>query len=309
MTAKRADRAGEPRAASSTPSWRPEMEDWFNSRIYHPLAHRLALILIPTGISANAVSVIGGLMIVAAAFFYAALSWPVSVLLGFLAHALWHVFDGADGEVARATGKASPLGEIVDGACDYAGHGILYLTLAAILDDQLGLWAWVLGVAASGSRIVQSIHAESGRRTYLWRAYGIPWLKQAQASQDEVFRRSGFFTRISTAFASGYIALAGGMSPLVQHIDSMMVQASASPERRDEARALCRRLSRLPLRLQTLLGPNLRTAALAVSMAAGSPLWFFLAEITLANLLLLWSVRAQAACDRRLEAELSALPA
>jgi phosphatidylglycerophosphate synthase len=304
MTAGQAERANAVAPAPAPPGRPPEMEDWLNAHVFHPLAHRLARALIPTGISANAVSVIGGLMVVAAAFFYARLDWPASVLLGFLAHSLWHVFDGADGEVARASGKASPMGEIVDGACDYAGHGILYLTLAAILDDQLGLWAWALGVAASGSRIVQSIHAESGRRTYLWRAYGIPWLKQAKAGEDELFRRPGLFTRISTAFARGYIALAGGMSPLAQRVDALMAEASAAPDRREGARALCRRLSRLPLRLQTLLGPNLRTVALAASMAAGSPFWFLLVECTLVNLLLFWSVRRQAICDWRLEAAL-----
>ena len=94
------------------------MNDWLNAHIYHPLARLVAIRLQPTGITPNTVSVIGGLCIVAAALLYTELSWPVSVVLGLGAHLLWHVFDGADGDLARLTGKTSPRGEMIDGLCD-----------------------------------------------------------------------------------------------------------------------------------------------------------------------------------------------
>src|SRR4051795_4096486 len=133
MATRRSDeRLQEGRAAAGTPAARrPEMDDWLNARVFHPLARRLARALVATPATPNAVSVGGGLLIVAAAILYTRLAWPESVLLGFLAHALWHVFDGADGDLARLTGKASPVGELVDGVCDYAGHIVLYVFLAA----------------------------------------------------------------------------------------------------------------------------------------------------------------------------------
>src|SRR4051794_9703564 len=91
----------------------PEMNDWLNAHIYHPLARLVAIRLQPTGITPNAVSVIGGLCIVAAGLLYTELSWPVSVALGLTAHLLWHVFDGADGDLARMTGRTSPRGEMI----------------------------------------------------------------------------------------------------------------------------------------------------------------------------------------------------
>ena len=69
---------------------------------------------------------------------------------------------------------------------------------------------------------------------------------------------------------------------------------------------VCRVAQRLPLRVQTLLGPNIRTVALGLSMAAGSPLWFFLFEIAPLNLLLLWSKRLQRRADLNVVAHLSA---
>src|SRR5688572_15643844 len=145
-----------------------ELEDSLNRYVYHPLAARLASSLRPTGLSPNVVSVAGMLLAWAAAWAYTTLAWPQGVLLGFALHLLWHVVDGADGDLARLTGTASPTGELVDGVCDYAGHAVLYIALAAMLDDQLGGWAWALAVAAGASHIAQTNHAETQRRTYLW---------------------------------------------------------------------------------------------------------------------------------------------
>lgn len=164
-----AQTAAVPETAPKKPSSRPpELQDWLNAHVYHPLSRRLAMLLAPTPVTPNMVSVAGGLCVVAAAVCYSQLSYPVSVVLGFAFHLLWHVVDGADGDLARMTGRTSATGELVDGVCDYVSHIVLYLTLAAMLDDTLGGWGWALAVAAGASHIAQTNHAESTKRTYLW---------------------------------------------------------------------------------------------------------------------------------------------
>jgi phosphatidylglycerophosphate synthase len=279
---------------------RPEMDDWLNARVFHPLAHRLARALAATPATPNAVSVGGGLLIVAAAILYTRLAWPESVLLGFLAHALWHVLDGADGDLARLTGKASPVGELVDGVCDYAGHIVLYVFLAAFLDDWIGGWAWFLASLAGASRIIQSNHAESGRRTYLWRVYDVEWLKHSYERDRGALRRTGLFATLVEPFARAYVRLASAASPLSGRIDALLARAARAPAANERARRICREEGRVPLKLQTALGPNLRTVALGLAMAAGSPLWFFLLEMTGLNLLMLWSMARQRKADRRI---------
>ncbi len=287
-----------------------EMEDWLNARIYHPLAERLAAALVPTPVTPNMVSFGGWALIVAAGLLYTNLPWPVAVLLGFPVHALWNVFDGADGSLARRTGKSSPVGELIDGVCDYTGHIILYVALAAFLDDWLGGWAWGLAVLAGVSRILQSNHSESQRRTYLWRVYGVPWLKNAYASRDERLRDSGLLARLFEPLARLYVALASASNPLGDEIDAAIARSEGRPEERERVSRVCRRAARAPLRIQTLLGPNLRTVALGVSMAVGSPLWFFLFEIVPLNLLLLWSRHLQRRADFSVAVRLAArLPA
>ena len=129
---------------------------------------------------------------------------------------LWHIVDGADGDLARMTGRASATGELVDGVCDYVGNIIMYFAFAFLPTNVWGAWAWVLAVAAGASHIVQTNHAETQRRLYLWRAYGVPWLRNAQADGDAVFRRENWFTRYFGFWAVGYLWLSDRMTPARQ---------------------------------------------------------------------------------------------
>lgn len=283
----------------------PELQSFLNRRFFHPLARGLASALRHTRVTPNMVSVVGAVLVLAAGLAYVGLDWPTSVAIGLTLHLLWHVVDGADGELARLTGRASPFGEMVDGACDYLSHAVLYLILATHLDDLIGLWAYPLGLASGFSRVAQANHAESQRRIYLWRAYGIPWLQQAKAEGDELFRRTGAGTRILTWLTRGYIWLAGVLSPTSAAIDRAAERASGDPRARRQLNRLCRRASRRPLFLQAMLGANPRTLLLGISMALGSPLFFFLAEATLLNLLLFVSIREQKKCNQAIAARLA----
>lgn len=278
----------------------PELQDPLNRYLYHPLAHRLARMLVPTGISPNAVSVAGTLLVWAAAWAYATVSWPIGALLGFGLHMLWHVFDGADGDLARLTGRASATGELVDGVCDYSAQTLLYFVLAAILDDQIGGWAWVLATVAGISHIVQTNHAETQRRSYLWWVYGVPWLKHAQEAGDEVFRERNWFSSTFAWMARDYLKLANWMAPWSARLDALIDEAAGQPRRLARIRRLVRRSSRVSLIYEKLVGPNPRTIMLGASMLAGSPLWYFLGEAVLLNLILAASVRHHSAVGRRL---------
>jgi phosphatidylglycerophosphate synthase len=289
MTAAVATRPSVPVAAGSRLR-APELQDPLNRYLYHPLAARLARVLVPTGVSPNAVSVAGALLVWAAAWAYAVVAWPVGALLGFGLHMLWHVFDGADGDLARLTGKASPTGELVDGLCDYAANILLYFVLAAILDDSIGGWAWVLAVAAGVSHAFQTNHAETQRRAYLWWAYGVPWLKHAHDAGHEVFRERSWFSSTFAGLARLYLKAASWMAPGSGRLDGLVDRAAGDSRRLTRIRRLVRRSSRRSLVYEKLVGPNPRTIMLGASMLAGSPLWYFLGEAVLLNLILAASI-------------------
>lgn len=283
----------------------PELEDVLNARLFHPLARRLAFALRNTPVTPNMVSVSGVFVVAGAALAYTLVSWPVGVLVGFLLHMLWHVVDGADGDLARLTGRASPFGEMVDGMCDYAGHGILYVALAAFLDNSIGWIAWPLATLAAFSRAAQANHSESQRRTYLWRAYGVPWLQQSRAADQGPFVKRTLGGRIAAGLVAFYMAIGDAVSPRSAVLDAAAERAAADPEERERLHRLCKAEAGRTLFLQALLGSNPRTVLLGLSMLLGSPLWFFLVELVALNLLLAVAIREQKRANARVVAALA----
>src|SRR5665647_1552446 len=114
-----------------------EIEEWTNRRIVHVLSRMLVDRLEPTGVSPNMVSVLGAAMAAAAGASFLLLPWPAAAFAGLVFGVAWHVFDGADGQLARRTGRASPNGELVDGICDHVGQTAVYLSLAIVLSRSL----------------------------------------------------------------------------------------------------------------------------------------------------------------------------
>ncbi len=292
-------------AAYHDVSQRPrELQDPLNFYFYHPLALWLARALRPTGISPNMVSVGGAIALLFATWAYVSLAWPINAAAGLGFMLAWHVIDGADGDLARMTGKSSATGELVDGVCDYFGNIVMYFAFAFWLDDTLGGWAWALACGAGASHIVQTNHSETQRRLYAWRVYGRSWIRQAVKSGDAPFRKQNWFTRWFGFWGEAYVWLSGLMSPSANPLDDAL--AAAGPEEKARIRALIRDHSRLSLVLEMMLGANPKTFIIAASIALGGPLYFFLTMVTVLNLILVISIVHHKRMERRLAAMISA---
>jgi hypothetical protein len=297
MRAKLAGAAddGRPRPARSR-----ELQDPLNRYLYHPLAERLARLLLPTPVSANAVSIGGGLLICAAAWSYTTLAWPIGAMFGLALHMSWHVLDGADGDLARMRGGGSPIGELIDGLADHIGHIVLYVALAAFLAQSIGGVAWAYAVAGGFSHALQTNHAESQRRAYLWWVYGVPWLRHARAQGEGPFTGRHWLGRLFAPAAGAYLHVAHAATPHIGGIDAALDAAGGGPARA-RFRRIARRATRGSLAFQKLLGPNLRAPLLGASMiATGQPLWFFIVEATLMNVMLVASLIHHRATGARL---------
>ena len=278
-----------------------ELQDPLNYYLYHPLAWQLALRLARTPLTPNMVSVVGAFCVIGAAIAYAQPWWPVSALLGLLLHMTWHVVDGADGDLARITGKTSPTGEMVDGLCDYLSHIVLYFVLLWLLLPQIGLMAWPIMTIAGISHIVQSNHVEVQRRQYQWWVYGTPWLRNTHTEGSET-AKGGL-----GGLVSFYLSLASGMTPYALKIDAAVEKAMAhDPAALDHIRAAVRAEAPPLLFLCKLLGPNPRAIMLGLSMLAGSPLYYFIYQGVVLNILLAVSVVRHNQAAERIAARIGA---
>ncbi len=63
---------------------------------------------------------------------------PLFAVLGFALMFMWHVFDGADGQLARATQNFSEIGKVIDGVCDYVTFISVYVGLSLALMPLMG---------------------------------------------------------------------------------------------------------------------------------------------------------------------------
>lgn len=280
-----------------------ELQDPLNHYLYHPLAWQLARALSPTPITPNMVSVLGAGFVIAAGFAYTQLAWPVSAALGMVLHMTWHVVDGADGDLARLTGRSSPIGEMVDGLCDYLSHVVLYVLLAILLAGSGGAasgWlAWMLVVFAGLSHALQANHVEVQRRQYQYWVYGTPWLRNSHNAEGSATSKSW-----AGALVSAYIGIASGMTPEALKIDAAVAAAKGDRARLDQIAAAVRAEAPPLLMLCKVLGPNPRAIVMGLSMFAGSPLWYMLYQAVVLNLLLVFSVRAHNAAARRIAAKI-----
>ncbi len=282
-----------------------ELQDALNFYLYHPLAWQLARVMARTPLTPNMVSVMGAGLVILAAVTYAQPWYPLGALLGLALHMGWHVVDGADGDLARLTGRASPIGEMVDGLCDYLSHFVLYLVLGWILSRTGGFWGgwhgWALMLVAGIGHAVQSNHVEVQRRQYQYWVYGTPWLRSSHAGAGSATSQSW-----AAALVSSYLAVASGMTPHALRIDAAVDTAKGDPARLAQIAAAVRAESPPLLRIYKILGPNPRALALGASMLAGSPVYYFIYQAVALNLLLVLSVRAHNAAARRVAAAIAA---
>jgi phosphatidylglycerophosphate synthase len=281
-----------------------EIEEPLNRWVLHPIAAWLVELLAPTGVTPNAVSVIGVVMMAGACACYARLAWPWGPLLGLGFHLAWHVFDGADGQLARRTGKSSPIGEIVDGVCDHVSHVILYFVLALMLQPAIGGWAWFWAAFSGVSRAAQAMSYESARRSYRRWVYGVSWIRQDVGKAAA----AGAAGRFGAGLAGLYLAAARWVRADDAEIDAAMARLSASPSTATAARRLYQVEMQSQVKRASWLSTNWETIGVFLSlMIFRSPLQFLVFQAIALNSWMLWGVAQQRLSYRKLLGRLATL--
>jgi phosphatidylglycerophosphate synthase len=243
--------------------------------------------LIHTGVTPNQLSLVS---IFAAAAAGASFLWLPRIpgaLTGLGWLFVWHVLDGADGDLARRTGRASATGELIDGLCDHASQILIYIALGIVLGREIGAWAAAIAFAAALSHTIQANAYETGRKTYRHWVYGAAWMRQRPD-----------FSRSWAGLANrAYLGASRAFSPREDDLEAEMARACARDAATlDAARQLYRTKQVALVKRSGLLGSTGRSFAMVASLLVGSPLWFFLYEIVVLNLALLvfvlWRHRA-----------------
>lgn len=237
----------------------PEIEDPSNLHIVHPVSAALLRPAIRAGLHPNAVSLAGLAFGGAAAFAYFGWREPTLATAGLLLMLAWHVCDGLDGQLARATGKSSPLGRVLDGICDHATYTLVYVALYLSIAPLHGwLPTFLLAAVAGAAHAVQAAFFEGERESYIRRRNGI----FHAAERHEV---GGPFERL-------YNAAQRRLTDHARPVDRGLAGGSI-------VLTVYLRRTAPTIRMMTLLGANGRTLAIWIACLAGDPRLFWLWEI------------------------------
>jgi hypothetical protein len=181
---------------------------------------------------------------------------PPFVIAGFLLMVGWHVMDGLDGKLARASGKASPLGRVIDGVCDYLAFIFVLLPIALSFDN----WPVTLALAlfSGACHAVQSAWYEGEREAWKRRARGSFVTEERQASGIGI---EGLYNRVERRLGSGARAVDKALAGNPQLLPAYLTATAP----------LVRGLS--------ILSANNRTIAIALACLAGDPRLYWYWEI------------------------------
>ena len=271
-----------PAAAAATAARPAMIADPSNLWLVHPLSDRLLAPALRLGIHPNTVSFAGMGFGVLAGLAYSHWQLPLAVFAGFAMMVAWHVMDGLDGKLARASGKASPLGRLIDGLCDYMVFFFVMLPIVLSFDD----WQPVLALAvASGlCHALQSAWYEGEREAWKRRARGV---FTVPARPPARFWGERLYNAVETRLGSG-----------ARPIDARLAADPALLDAYVDATAP--RLRRL-----SILSANNRTVAIALACLAGDPRFYWYWEIIALSLIAV----VMAAGLRRCEAAVGRNPA
>ncbi|MBL4616112.1 MAG: CDP-alcohol phosphatidyltransferase family protein [Robiginitomaculum sp.] len=251
------------------------IEDYSNRFIVHPLSALIVKLALPLGISANAVSITGlGFGLAAGLFYFHQSNW-IYALAGFACMFIWHVLDGADGRIARATNSTSSLGRIIDGVCDHLVFASVYFGFVFyLLSTGSSNTVWLLAISAALSHALQSAAYEERRQKYHRRLNGL----QRGAIAEKLNEIGGKKSLLAKAYDTVQKLSATKTSPLDEYLQEH--NPSNDPQFNKNIAT-----QTVPLvRAWGLLNANNRTILLAITAMAGQPVLYFLLEVIALNL-------------------------
>lgn len=247
----------------------PEIEPWSNRLLVHRLSAFLLPPAIRSGISPNAVSVTGLGLGLFAALAYTRWHDPLWATSGLLLMIGWHVMDGLDGALARATGRTSDFGRLVDGIADYSTF--VAVNIALVLASPQPLAALGLAAVSGCAHILQSLFYEAERETYVRRISG-----RFTASPRKAV--GGIVERL---YNQGERWLGNQTRPFDHAL------AGSPPDASTCMLARWRKSAAPRMMMLTPLSANGRTLAIWIACMAGSPVFYWAWEIVALTLLAL----------------------
>jgi hypothetical protein len=270
-----------------------DTEETIDIYFYRPIGYRWALLFQKMGVSPNAVTIASIFLGIGAGIcFYFDNIW-VSILGIFLL--VWaNSYDSADGQLARMTKQFSALGRVLDGFAGNLWFASIYIAICLRLYPEWGGWIWVLACVTGYFHSKQAEMADYYRNIHLLFLKGKTGSELDNSAElTEKFNnlswKNNFGAKLVVFFYRNYTTDQENRSPRFQSLFKLLKEkfGEVAP---DTFRAGFREKSLPLMKYTNILSFNTRSIALFISILIGWPWLYFVFELTILNILLVYMV-------------------
>lgn len=269
----------------------PDVEEPIDLCFYRPLGFRLALVGRRLHWTPNQITIASIFLGIGCGLLCYPQEWwinGIAILLLILAD----ICDSADGQLARLTHQYSQIGRILDGAAGDVWFITIYFAIFFRLFPEWGWWGLLLGILAGLSHRQQAALADYYRQIHLMMckissgsAQTLSEFTTFDQEQEKMahlsFRRQPIET-VFQWFYLGYTRFQESQTPRWQELKSKLnEQKSLTSNLAEEFRLKSKPL----MPIANALTFNCRAITLFVSLMLGMPWLYWMAEITLFNVL------------------------
>lgn len=270
-----------------------DTEETIDIYFYRPIGYRLALFFQKIGITPNAVTIASIFIgIASGVFFYFDNIWMTLLGIFFL---IWaNAFDSTDGQLARMTKNFSPFGRALDGFAGDLWFASIYIAICLRLMPVFGFWIWILAAVAGYFHSKQAAMADYYRNIHLLFLKGKSGSELDNSEElSEKYKKeslkNNWFNKIYLFFYRAYTKGQEDWTPGFQQMFKTLKDKFGDdfPESfRTEFRG-----KSLPLMKWTnILSFNTRAIVLFISMLINHPWIYFVFELTILNIILVYMV-------------------
>ena len=271
-----------------------DTEETIDLLFYRPIGYGWALLCRKLGIVPNAVTIVSIFIGIAGGVLlgYADLTYNV---VGMALIVLANSLDSADGQLARMTGNFSRIGRILDGFCGDLWFITIYISLCIKMMHQgWGAYVFVLAAVAGIFHARQASMADYYRNFHLYMIKGKNGSELDESSKlkelDQALPwKHKFWKKAMSFFYIRYTRGQERVSPSMQALRLLMKQQYGD-DIPDWLRTQFRQQSKPLMKYTNILSFNTRIIVLFISVWADLPWIYFVFELTVLNLLLIYMI-------------------
>ncbi len=268
-----------------------DTEEWIDLIFYRPVGYQWALFFHKLGVTPNTITVLSIFLGIGAGILFYPQSLGLNVI-GMLLLIWANMYDSADGQLARMTGQKSNLGRILDGVSGDLWFISIYVAICLRLTPDWGWWIWLLASFAGFSHSKQASLADYYRNIHLFFIKGregseLSNSRKEKESYDHMKWGDGFFQKLFLWFYIRYTASQEKATPAFQRFFSCLKEKGMDsiPQ---SLKADFRKASLPLMKYTNILSFNTRVFVLFISLFVNLPWIFFVFELTLLNILLIY---------------------